>query len=82
MAISPKRWPVIMATVHKDCPRCAGRGFKRVPSSIAYSAIKHLVPDLNERTWRRNWKSFYEKLTSKCFIEESVEEQAFSKIVR
>ncbi len=37
-------------------------GFKRVPSSVAYNAIKHLVPELNERTWRRNWKPFYETL--------------------
>lgn len=68
--------------VFKDCPRCAGKGFNRVPSSVAYNAIRHLVPDLNERTWRRNWKPFYEKLTSKCFIEESMAEQAFSKVIK
>ncbi|WP_336192912.1 antitermination protein [Providencia stuartii] len=64
--------------VFKLCDRCAGRGYKRVPSSVAYNAIRHLVPDLNERTWRRNWKPFYEKLTRKCFIEERVAEQIFS----
>ncbi|EJD6369134.1 antitermination protein [Providencia rettgeri] len=68
--------------VFKDCPRCAGLGFKRVPSSVAYNAIKHLVPELNERTWRRNWKPFYETLASKCFIEESIAEQAFSKAIK
>ncbi|MEY0337387.1 antitermination protein [Providencia stuartii] len=68
--------------VFKLCDRCAGRGYKRVPSSVAFAAIKHLVPDLNERTWRRNWKPFYEKLTSKCFIEESMAEQAFSKVTK
>ncbi|WP_265694270.1 antitermination protein Q [Providencia rustigianii] len=68
--------------VYKGCPRCAGKGFNRVPSSVAFNAIKHLVPDLNERTWRRNWKPFYEKLTSKCFIEESIAEQAFSKVTK
>ncbi len=67
--------------VYKDCLRCSGKGFNRVPSSVAFNAIKYLVPDLNERTWRRNWKPFYEKLTSKCFIEESIAEQAFKKIV-
>ena len=70
------------APVFKDCPRCEGRGFSRVPSSVAFNAIKHLVPDLNERTWRRNWKPFYEKLTNKCFIEESAAEQAFSKVIK
>nr|ELR5042253.1 antitermination protein [Providencia stuartii]ELR5081593.1 antitermination protein [Providencia stuartii] len=68
--------------VFKLCDRCAGRGYNRVPSSVAYNAIKHLVPDLNERTWRRNWKPFYEKLRSKCFIEESIAEQAFSKVIK
>lgn len=70
------------APVYKDCLRCAGKGFSRVPSSVAYNAIRHLVPDLNERTWRRNWKPFYEKLTSKCFIEENTTEQLFRKILR
>nr|WP_243853424.1 antitermination protein [Providencia rettgeri] len=55
---------------------------KRVPSSAAFSVIRHLVPDLNERTWRRNWKPFYEKLTSKYFIEEGVAEYAFSKVTK
>ena len=66
--------------VFKDCPKCSDRGYKRVPSSVAYQAIKRLVPDLNERTWRRNWKLFYEKLTSKCFIEESHAEESFVKV--
>lgn len=68
--------------VFKDCPRCAGRGFKRVPSSVAYSAIKHLVPDLTQSSWSRNWKPFYEKLASKCYIEESAAEQAFGKVTK
>ncbi|VFS48335.1 antitermination protein [Moellerella wisconsensis] len=67
---------------YKDCPRCAGRRFKRVPSSVAYNAIKQLVLYLNERTWRRNWKPFYEKLTNKCYIEENIAEQAFKKVIK
>ncbi|WP_272524250.1 MULTISPECIES: antitermination protein Q [unclassified Providencia] len=68
--------------VFKDCPRCAGKGFNRVPSSVAYNAIRHLVPDLNERTWRRNWKPFYEGLTRKCYIEENRAEQLFNHTLR
>lgn len=68
--------------VFKDCPRCAGRGFNRVPSSVAYNAIKHLVPDLTQSSWSRNWKPFYEKLASKCFIEESAAELAFSRVIK
>lgn len=64
--------------VFRDCPKCSGRGYKRVPSSAAYAAISHLVPDLNERTWRRNWKPFYEGLTVKCHIEEGFADLTFS----
>lgn len=66
----------------KDCHRCSGRGYKRMPSSVAYQAISKLLPELNERTWRRNWKPFYEKLISKCFSEESDAEAVFSQITK
>ena len=70
------------APVFRDCPKCSGRGYKRVPSSVAYAAISHLVPDLNERTWRRNWKPFYDGLAAKCYVEESQAERLFSYITR
>ncbi|MBD2804995.1 antitermination protein [Xenorhabdus sp. ZM] len=68
--------------VHKICPRCSGRGYSRVPSSVAYTAIKALIPDLNERTWRRNWKPFYEKLVEKCRTEERRAEEVFNAITK
>lgn len=68
--------------VFKDCPKCSGRGYKRVPSSVAYQVIKHLVPDLNERTWRRNWKPFYDQLTGRCYIAEAEAEKNFSYITQ
>ncbi|WP_109400947.1 antitermination protein [Proteus sp. TJ1640] len=67
--------------VFKECPRCAGRGYKRIPSSVAFNAIKHLIPDLTQSSWSRNWKPFYENLITKCFIEESVAECMFKKII-
>ncbi|MCT8350094.1 antitermination protein, partial [Photorhabdus temperata] len=70
------------APVIKICERCTGRGYSRVPSSVAYTAIKALLPDLNERTWRRNWKPFYEKLVAKCDIEESRAASEFSKVTQ
>lgn len=68
--------------VIKDCPRCSGRGYRRMPSSVAYNAIRHLVPDLTQSTWSRNWKPFYEKLTGKCYVEESAAEVLFSQITK
>ncbi|HGY2265717.1 antitermination protein [Morganella morganii] len=68
--------------VIKDCPRCSGRGYRRVPSSVAYNAIKHLVPDLTQSSWSRNRKPFYEALTGKCYIEENKAEMFFNKATR
>ncbi len=68
--------------VMKLCPRCSGRGYKRMPSSVAYAAIKHAVPTLTQPSWSRHWKPFFERLTEKCFIEESIAEQAFSRVIR
>ncbi|HAS8353523.1 TPA: antitermination protein [Vibrio vulnificus] len=59
--------------VFRDCPRCSGRGYKRMPSSVAYNAIKYLIPGLTQPSWSRNWKPFYESLTVWCI---SVEAQA------
>lgn len=70
------------APVEKNCERCGGLGLKRQPSTLAFSAIRHLVPELKERTWRRNWKPFYEALVNKCEMEESSACDEFKKITR
>ncbi|KMV71904.1 molecular chaperone [bacteria symbiont BFo1 of Frankliniella occidentalis] len=77
-----ERSKLVGAPVEKNCERCGGLGFKRQPSTMAFTAIRHLVPELNERTWRRNWKPFYESLVSKCEIEESRACDEFKKITR
>lgn len=68
--------------VLKDCPLCSGRGYRRVPSSVAYNAIKHLIPDLTQSSWSRNWKPFYEKMVTKCYTEECMAEKKFNFITR
>ncbi|ENA1772551.1 antitermination protein [Yersinia ruckeri] len=70
------------APVEKECERCSGIGYKRTPSTTAYRAITALLTELNERTWRRNWKPFYESLVAKCDIEESYAEDEFQRITR
>jgi len=68
--------------VEKECPRCHGVGFSRLPASVAHRAVKALLPDLPERTWNNSWKPFYEKLITKCFIEESAAESEFKKVTQ
>lgn len=68
--------------VEKECPRCHGVGYSRLPASVAHRAVKALLPDLPERTWNNSWKPFYEKLITKCFIEESAAESEFKKVTQ
>lgn len=68
--------------VDKECERCSGRGFKRSPGARAYRAISVLVPDLQERTWNRNWKPFFDKLVTKCEIEEAHADSVFHRATK
>lgn len=68
--------------VEKECLRCHGVGYSRLPASVAHRAVKVLLPDLPERTWNNSWKPFYEKLITKCFIEESAAESEFKKVTQ
>lgn len=68
--------------VEKECERCDGHGFRRTPGSKAYRAINSLLPDLQERTWNRNWRPFFEKLVAKLDIEEGHADSMFQLITR
>ncbi|MEM6049599.1 antitermination protein [Erwinia sp. P7711] len=68
------------APVDKECDRCSGRGFRRMPATRAFRAVKLLVPELHERTWNRNWKPFFEKLVTKCEIEENHADAEFRRV--
>ncbi|MDC7862236.1 antitermination protein [Pantoea ananatis] len=68
--------------VEKECERCSGRGFKRSPRARAYRAVSALVPDLQERTWNRNWKPFFDKLVTKCEIEEAYADSVFHRATK
>lgn len=53
-----------------------------MPGSKAYRTVKALLPDLQERTWNRNWRPFFEKLVAKLDIEENYADAQFQKITR
>ncbi|MEM6159655.1 antitermination protein [Erwinia sp. P6884] len=65
--------------VDKNCDRCSGQGFRCMPATRAFRAVKLLV---HERTWNRNWKPFFEKLVTKCEIEENHADAQFRKVRR
>lgn len=66
--------------VYKKCKRCQGRGYSRPKSSAAYRCIYSELLSLPDRTWRYNWKPFYESLVSKCFQEESFSESQVRRV--
>lgn len=70
------------APVDRGCERCSGLGYKRMPSSRAFQAIRVLVPELTQPTWSRNWKPFFEMLVAKCEIEENHADAIFQKATR
>ncbi|MFV8924353.1 antitermination protein, partial [Serratia fonticola] len=70
------------APVIKDCERCNGNGFSRMPSTVAYGAITALLPELTQSSWSRNWKPFYEALVAKCDVEEGRAAEEFQKITK
>ncbi|MBN1086560.1 antitermination protein [Erwinia aphidicola] len=68
--------------VDKKCDRCSGRGFKRTPGTRAFRAVNTLLPELQERTWNNNWRPFFDRLVTKCEIEESHADAEFQKVTR
>jgi hypothetical protein len=66
--------------VQKECPKCSGRGYARLPAENVRRAICGEVMELTEPTWRRNFKPLYEAMITRCHIEESEAEMMLSKV--
>lgn len=54
-----------------DCKRCGGRGYERIPSTVAYAAICQLTDAISLDTWKKSVKPFYDQLIIKFDIEEA-----------
>lgn len=63
-----------------ECKRCCGRGFERIPSTEAYSAVCQLVDSITIDTWKKSVKAFYDQLIGKLEIEESWANAALNKV--
>ncbi|MCX8955812.1 antitermination protein [Erwinia psidii] len=70
------------APVDRECERCSGRGFKRMPASRAFQAKTLLEPDLTQVSCSRNRKPFFEMLVAKCEIEENYADSVFRGMTR
>ncbi|MEI7219105.1 antitermination protein [Pectobacterium carotovorum] len=68
--------------VYKECPKCKGNGYRKMPSENVRRAVCLQVMDIPETSWRRHYKPFYEAIVGECFKEESKASAALHKITR
>jgi hypothetical protein len=57
--------------ITKECCKCSGRGFARLPAEQVRKALALVGMDIAETTWRRDYKPLYEQLVTQCYKEES-----------
>lgn len=68
--------------VEKECGRCKGVGYTRMPASEAYRAVAVLIPDLTQPTWSRTIKPLYDALIVQCHKEESIADGVLNRVTR
>ncbi|HAH9893984.1 TPA: antitermination protein [Escherichia coli] len=68
--------------VEKECGRCKGVGYSRMPSSAAYRAVTMLIPNLTQPTWSRTVKPLYDALVVQCHKEESIADNILNAVTR
>ncbi|EEZ0400652.1 antitermination protein, partial [Escherichia coli] len=66
----------------KECGRCKGVGYSRMPASAAYRAVTMLIPNLTQPTWSRTVKPLYDALVVQCHKEESIADNILNAITR
>ncbi|MDY9763548.1 antitermination protein, partial [Escherichia coli] len=68
--------------VIRDCQRCGGRGYERLPSTEAFNAICNVTDAISLDTWKKTVKRFYDTLVVQFDIEEAWAEQQLKKVTR
>ncbi|ENF7816751.1 antitermination protein [Enterobacter soli] len=65
-----------------NCKRCGGRGYERIPSTVAYNGICKLTDGITLDTWKKSVKPFFDQLITKFDIEEAWAEAQLKQITR
>ncbi|ASL91602.1 TPA: antitermination protein [Serratia marcescens] len=66
--------------VMKDCDKCSGRGYARLPAEQVRKALALEGLEIAETTWRRDYKPFYEQLVTQCHKEESIADSMLAAV--
>jgi len=70
------------APVLADCKRCSGRGYERIPSTVAYAAVCQITDAISLDTWKKSVKPFYDQLITKFDIEEAWADAQLKQITK
>ncbi|CNL20049.1 antitermination protein [Yersinia pseudotuberculosis] len=68
--------------VKKDCDKCSGRGYARLPAETVRLFICENITEITQPTWSRNFKPFYEMLITKCHQEEDLADSELQKVTK
>lgn len=68
--------------VMKECGKCSGRGYARIPAENVRKALCSEVMEISQPTWSRNFKPLYELLVTRCHAEESQADAELKTVTR
>lgn len=81
-AIDKKRSLLHGVPVQKVCDRCNGKGFSRLPTTLARARVARLVPDMTDYQWYNGYAEVINKLVTKCWQEETYAELKLREVTR
>ncbi|MEX5411259.1 antitermination protein [Atlantibacter subterranea] len=81
-AIDKKRSLLQGVPVQKICDRCNGKGFSRLPTTLARARVARLVPDMTDYQWYNGYADVINKLVTKCWQEETYAELKLREVTR
>lgn len=82
VAIDKKRSLLLGAPVQKLCGRCNGKGFSRLPTTLARQRVENLVPDMTNYQWYSGFAEVINILVTKCWQEETFAEKKLREVTR
>ncbi|MDN0105237.1 antitermination protein [Yersinia bercovieri] len=68
--------------VLRDCKRCNGLGYERIPAADAFRAICAFTDLISAATWDKTIKPFYDSLIHQLDIEESNAERVLKEVTK
>lgn len=68
--------------VMKECAKCSGRGYARIPAENVRKVLCSDVMEISQPTWSRNFKPLHELLVTRCHAEGSQADAVLKTVTR